>query len=67
MIFPFIEVLNRWDNPPVRTILNDLLVCFLINLTILSIKPEYPQKKPDLTADIVLVPMTFEVLAIYGQ
>ena len=26
---------------------------------ILSIKPAYPQKKPDLTAEIVLIPITF--------
>ena len=54
-----IESLNKLDNPPVITNLKDFLVSFLIKLTILSIKPAYPQKKPDLTALVVSIPMTF--------
>ena len=57
--FVFIEFLNKLENPPVIIILKDFLVSFLIKLIILSIKPEYPQKKPDLTALIVFKPITF--------
>ena len=39
-------------------ILKDFLVSFLIKSIILSIKPAYPQKKPDLTAEIVFFPIT---------
>ena len=35
---------------------------------ILSINPAYPQKKPDLTAEIVSIPMTFLIFfkSIFG-
>jgi len=35
---------------------------------ILSIKPAYPQKKPDLTAEIVSLPITFLIFfrSIFG-
>ena len=56
-----IEFLYKSARPPVRIILNEDLVCFLINLIILSIKPAYPQKKPDLTASRVFLPITFEI------
>ena len=55
----FIEFLNKSANPPVITNLKDLPVSFLIKLTILSINPAYPQKKPDLTALFVSIPITF--------
>merc|ERR1711965_1093849 len=54
-----IEFFNKSENPPVITSLKDFPVSFLIKLTILSIKPAYPQKKPDLTALIVSMPITF--------
>ena len=54
-----IEFLSKLENPPVITSLKDFPVSFLIKLTILSIKPAYPQKKPDLTALVVSIPMTF--------
>ena len=57
--FVLIEFLNKSENPPVITNLKDLLVSFLIKLIILSIKPAYPQKKPDLTALIVSTPIIF--------
>ena len=53
------EFTNKVENPPVITILKDFLVSFLINSTILFIKPTYPQKKPDLTAFTVFFPITF--------
>ena len=53
-----IEFLNKSEKPPVIISLKDLFVSFLIKLTILSIKPAYPQKKPDLTALIVSIPIT---------
>ena len=40
------------------TNLKDFPVSFLIKSTILSIKPAYPQKKPDLTALLVSTPIT---------
>ena len=58
----FKEFLKRWDKPPVRITLNCFCVFFLINLIILSIRPEYPQKKPDLTASEVFFPIILEVL-----
>ena len=51
--FVLIGFLNKLEKPPVIMTLKGFLVSFLIKLTILSIKPEYPQKKPDLTAVIV--------------
>ena len=54
-----IDFLNKSENPPVITSLKDFPVSFLIKLTILSIKPSYPHKKPDLTALIVSMPITF--------
>ena len=54
----FIDFLNKSERPPVTINLKDFLVSFLIKLTILSIKPEYPQKNPDLTALIVSLPTT---------
>ena len=59
--FVFIESLNKLENPPVIIILKDILVSFLIKLTILSINPSYPQKNPALTALIVFKPITFFV------
>jgi hypothetical protein len=59
--FVLIEFLYNPARPPVRMILNEDLVCFLINLIILSIKPAYPQKKPDLTASSVFLPITFDI------
>ena len=59
--FVFIEFLYKSARPPVKMTLNEDLVCFLINLIILSIKPAYPQKKPDLTASRVFLPITFDI------
>ena len=59
IILFLIEFLNKSENPPVITSLKDFPVSFLIKLTILSINPAYPQKKPDLTALIVSIPITF--------
>jgi len=57
--FALIDFLNKLENPPVIIISKDFFVSFLIKLTILSIKPAYPQKKPDLTAFMVFWPITF--------
>ena len=53
------DFLNKLENPPVITNLNDFFVSFLIKLIILSINPAYPQKKPDRTALEVSLPTTF--------
>ena len=59
--FVLIEFLNNSENPPVNIIWKDFLVSFLIKFITLSINPAYPQKKPDLTAEIVSLPITLEI------
>ena len=57
--FVLIGLLINSAKPPVIIMSKGFLISFLIKLIILSIKPAYPQKKPDLTAETVSTPITF--------
>jgi hypothetical protein len=57
--FVLIGLLINSAKPPVIITSKGFPTSFLIKLTILSIKPAYPQKKPDLTAETVSTPITF--------
>ena len=48
------EFLNKLENPPVKIILKDFLVSFLIKLIRLSINPAYPQKNQILQPKLCL-------------
>ena len=67
-VFVLIEFLNNLEKPPVIITLNDFFVSFLIKFITLSINPAYPQKKPDLTAEIVSLPITLDIFVklIFG-
>ena len=67
-VLVLIELLNNLEKPPVIITLNGFFVSFLIKFIILSINPAYPQKKPDLTADFVSFPTTFDIFfkSIFG-